>query len=228
MVSGCAAVSLRGEYHQRAYEPPPDATELVLVRHGSSAAAVPGEQFELVEGQGDPGLAPEGVEQAARVARRLAGNTYAGLYASPLTRTRQTAAPIAAACGLEPAFIGDLREVNTGELEGGRFRIAVAQRDPIIARLLEAERWDVIPGAEPMEAFEARVRAAAAEIVAAGPGAAIVVTHGGVVAELCRQATGSRPFAFLNADNASITRIVFLPGGGQILRVYNDTAHLTE
>ena len=86
----------------------------------------------------------------------------------------------------------------------------------------------MIPGAEPMEAFEARVRAAAAEIVAAGPGVAVVVTHGGVVAELCRQATGSRPFAFLNADNASITRIVFLPDGRQILRVYNDTAHLTE
>lgn len=215
------------EYHQRAYEPPANATELVLVRHGSSAAAVPGEAFELVEGQGDPPLAPEGVEQAARLARRLAGD-YVGLYISPLTRTRQTAEPIAAACGLEPTLIGDLREVNTGELEGGRFRIAVAHGDPIIARLLEAERWDVIPGAEPMEAFEARVRAAAAEIVAAGPGAAIVVTHGGVVAELCRQATSSRPFAFLNADNASITRIVFLPDGGQILRVYNDTAHLAE
>ena len=216
------------EYHQRAYEPPPEATELVLVRHGSSAAAVPGEEFELVEGQGDPPLAPEGVEQAARVAQRLAGGAYAGLHVSPLTRTRQTAEPIAAACGLGAVFLDGLREVNTGELEGGRFRIAVAQGDPIIARLLEAERWDVIPGAEPMAAFEERVRRAAAEIVAAGPGAAIVVTHGGVVAELCRQATGSRPFAFLNADNASITRIVFLADGRQILRVYNDTAHLTE
>ena len=106
-------------------------------------------------------------------------------FVSPLTRTRLTAEPIAAACGLEPAFVGGLREVNTGELEGGNFRIAVADGDPIIGRLLEAERWDVIPGAEPMDAFEARVRAAAAEIVAAGPGAAIVVTHGGVVAELC-------------------------------------------
>jgi probable phosphoglycerate mutase len=228
MVSGCAAVTVRGEYHQRAYEPPPEATELVLVRHGASAAAVPGEEFEFVEGQGDPPLAPEGVDQAARVARRLAGDGYAGLFVSPLTRTRQTAEPIAGACGLEPAFVSGLREVNTGELEGGRFRIAVAHGEPIIARLLEAERWDVIPGAEPMEAFESRVRAAAAEIVAAGPGVAVVVTHGGVVAELCRQATGSRPFAFLNADNASITRIVFLPDGQQILRVYNDTAHLAE
>jgi 2,3-bisphosphoglycerate-dependent phosphoglycerate mutase len=225
MVAPSAAVSFE-EYHQRAYVPPPDATELVLVRHGASAAAVPGERFELVEGQGDPALAPEGVDQAARVAARLAGDAFFGLFVSPLTRTRQTAEPIAAACDLEPTFVGDLREVHTGELEGGRFRIAVAKGDPVIARLLAEERWDVIPGAEPMEAFEDRVRAVAAEIVAAGPGAAVVVTHGGVIAELCRQATGSRPFAFLNADNTSISRIVFLPGGGQILRSYNDTAHL--
>ena len=87
----------------------------------------------------------------------------------------------------------------------------------------------MIPGAEPMEAFDARVRAAAArDRRAPGPGAALVVTHGGVIAELCRQATGSRPFAFLNADNASITRIVVLPGGRQVLRGYNDTAHLAE
>ena len=45
MVSGCAAVSLRSEYHQARIRPPPDATELVLVRHGASAAAVPGEEF---------------------------------------------------------------------------------------------------------------------------------------------------------------------------------------
>ena len=90
------------------------------------------------------------------------------------------------------------------------------------------ERWDVIPGAEPMDAFAQRVRAAADEVVAAvGPDcAAVVVTHGGVIAELCRQATGSRPFAFINVDNASITRLVVLSDGTWLLRGYNDVAHL--
>ena len=32
----------------------------------------------------------------------------------------------------------------------------------------------------------------------------------------------------MNVDNASITRIVFLSGGRQVLRGYNDTAHLAE
>jgi len=90
------------------------------------------------------------------------------------------------------------------------------------------ERWDLIPGAESMEALAARVRTGAERIIdAVGPDAsAVAVVHAGIVAELCRQATGSRPFAFINADNASITRLVVLRGGRWVLRSFNDTAHL--
>lgn len=64
-------------------------------------------------------------------------------------------------------------------------------------------------------------------VAAAGPDcSAVVVTHGGVIAELCRQATGSRAFAFINVDNASISRLVVLPDGVWLLRSYNDTTHL--
>ena len=148
---------------------------------------------------------------------------------SPLSRTAETAEPIAAACGLEPTVIPDLREVHTGELEGGAFRIAVARGDPLIARLFAQERWDVIPGAERDEEFAERVAGALAAVVAAaGPGAALVVTHGAFIAEACRQATASRPFAFINVDNASITRIAVLPGGRQALIGFNDIAHLGE
>jgi probable phosphoglycerate mutase len=215
-------------FPQRPFVPPADATEIVMIRHGASAAAVPDEPFPLIGGHSDPPLAPEGREQAARVAARLAGERLTGLFASPFSRTAQTAEPIAAACGREPTVLGDLREVHTGELEGGEFRIRVARGDALIARLFAEERWDVIPGAEPMEAFEPRVRAAAASVVAAaGPGTAVVVvTHGAWIAELCRQATGSRPFAFLMVDNASITRLVALPRGGWVLAGFNDTAHL--
>jgi probable phosphoglycerate mutase len=227
MVPGSRAVS-EERFRQERWVPPADATELVLVRHGASAWAIPGRPFPLLDGQGDPPLAPEGREQAARVAARLAAERLTGLYVSPFARAAQTAEPIAAACGLRPTVVGELREVHTGELEGGEFRIRVARGDPLIARLLAAERWDVIPGAEVMEAFGERVRAAAASVVAAaGPGAVVVVvSHGAWIAELCRQATGSRPFAFLNVDNASITRLVALPGGRWVLAGFNDIAHL--
>ena len=51
-------------YRQPRFQAPPGATELILVRHGESQAAVDGQPFELVDGQGDPALAPNGREQA--------------------------------------------------------------------------------------------------------------------------------------------------------------------
>ena len=40
-------------YPQRAWALPENATEVLLVRHGASQAAVPGEPFELLEGHAD-------------------------------------------------------------------------------------------------------------------------------------------------------------------------------
>src|SRR5437588_444270 len=75
---------------------------------------------------------------------------------------------------------------------------------------LEKERGDVIPGAESMESLASRVRAGIEAIVAAtGPGArAAAFLHGGVIGEACRQAAGSRSFAFVHGDNGSISRLV--------------------
>jgi probable phosphoglycerate mutase len=47
-----------------------------------------------------------------------------------------------------------------------------------------------------------------------------------VIGEICRQVTGSRPFAFIHADNCSISRVVRLSMGHRLLRSFNDTAHL--
>ncbi len=52
-----------------------------------------------------------------------------------------------------------------------------------------------------------------------------VFTHGGTIGELLAQATGSEPFAFTGADNASISVLVVTPPRW-ILRRFNDTAHL--
>ena len=95
-------------------------------------------------------------------------------------------------------------------------------------RLIAEERWDVIPNAESMESLAQRVRVGFDKVVAAaGPGStAVAFVHGGVIGELCRQATSSRPFAFTLSDNASITRLVVLSDERWLLRGFNDTAHL--
>lgn len=217
-------------YEQRNFVAPPDATELLLVRHGASATALEGEPFPLTDGHGDPPLSEAGVAQAALTASRLAGEQLAGVFVTSLVRTVATAAPLLERLGegVEAVVVGDLREVHLGEWEGGEFRIRVANGDPLVARLLAEENWELIPGAETTAGFAARVRRGVdAALAAVGPGAAgVVFTHGGVIAEVCRQATASRPFAFLNVDNCSITRLVAFADGRWMLRSFNETAHL--
>jgi 2,3-bisphosphoglycerate-dependent phosphoglycerate mutase len=215
-------------YPQRGFELPRDATDLLLIRHGASAEAVPGEPFELLEGQSDPPLAREGREQAARLAEALADELISALFVTPLQRTAQTAAPLIERTGIEPVVVPELREIGLGEWEGGEFRIRVANGDPIAARMFEEERWDVIPGAEDMGSFSGRIRNGLRSVAeAVGPGVTgAAILHGGVIAEICHQVTGSRPFAFLEVDNTSITRIVRLADGRWRLRYFNETAHL--
>ena len=215
-------------YSQRSFIRPPGATELVLVRHGASADAIPGEPFPLVDGHGDPPLSPAGEQQAQALAERLAAERLDALFVTGLTRTVQTAAPLAERAGLEPQVVSELREVRLGDWEGGEFRIRVQSGDPIAIRAVSEERWDVIPGAESMEALAERTHAGVQRILeAVGPDAtAAAVVHGGIIGELCRQATGSRPFAFVHSDNCSVSRIVVLPDGRWLLRTFNDVAHL--
>ena len=54
----------------------------------------------------------------------------------------------------------------------------------------------------------------------------MAVVHGGVIGEACRQATDSRPFAFVHAENCSLSRIIVWADGGLTLRGFNDVSHL--
>lgn len=215
-------------YAQRAFVLPPDATEILLVRHGATQPAVPGELFPLKDGHGDPALAPEGEAQAEQLVPRLMAEDVAALYVTSLRRTHQTAGPYAAASGLEPREIAGLREVHLGEWEGGLYRIKIGEADPLAGEVFAQQRWDVIPGAEPAADFTARTRAGIEQIVEeVGPGKrAIAVLHGGVIGELCRQATESRPFAFIHGENGSISRLLVFTSGAWLLRSFNDTSHL--
>jgi len=201
---------------------------VVLVRHGASEAALPGQSFPLIDGQGDPALSEVGRAQALSVATELGGGEYSGLFASNLRRTQETAAPLAGMTGLEVAILPDLREVSLGELEGGEYRIKVAEGDPLVAEIAREERWDVIPGGEPLDDFERRLRSAVEEIAASVPTGttAVAFAHGATIGQLCAMATASRPFAFIHADNGSISRLIVHGDGTWLLRSFNEIGHL--
>jgi 2,3-bisphosphoglycerate-dependent phosphoglycerate mutase len=213
------------QYRQRPMPVPPGALDLLLIRHGQSQPYT-GTPFPLTGGHGDPPLSAVGTRQAERVSDRLASAGLDAIYVTTLRRTAQTAAPLAARLGLTADVEADLREVNLGEWEAGMYRKMVAENHPIARRMFAEERWDVIPGAESLVSFDGRVRASIGRLLAAHAGQRVAAfTHGGVIGQALALATGSRPFAFNGADNASISRVI-VTHDRWFVRGYNDTAHL--
>jgi probable phosphoglycerate mutase len=201
----------------------------VLVRHGSSARSPSHGPPDLIDGHSDPPLAETGHRQAEAVGERLAHTGAAALFVTPLRRTRETAAPLARRLGRVPVVMPELREVHLGDWEG-QLNDRVARDDELSKEIFNTERWDVIPNAESMDVFSDRVARGMERLVeAVGPNAiAVAFVHGGVIAEACRQATGSQAFAFLYAENGGITRLVRMASRRWALISFNDTAHLQD
>ncbi len=207
------------------YQPDPGSCQILLVRHGQSAPYVPGQPFELRDGHGDPHLTDLGHYQAELVGERLAEEPISAIYVSSLTRTQQTAAPLAARLGLEPVIEADLREVFLGEGEGGRFRQMAHENHPAVAAMREQREWGLVPGAETNAQLNTRTVGAVERIAAAHSDELVVAfVHGGVIGALVSHAVGVNPFAFNGARHTSISHLVIAPGGW-IVRSFNDGAH---
>lgn len=214
------------EYRQRKFEVPPGATDILLVRHGESRAATPDNPFPLVDGQGDPELAPDGREQAIAVGERLRHLPVSAVYVTKLRRTRETAAPLCGHLGVEPRLDPDLHEIHLGDWEGGLFRIKAHENDPLIVKMREEQRWDVIPGGEPHEQIEERVSRGLRRIASSHPNELVVaVLHGGIIGHIIASASKASPFAFNGCENGSVSRVVMV-GGEMIVRGFNDVSHL--
>ncbi len=214
------------EVRQLKFKPWPGAADLLLIRHGESQAAVEGVPFPMKDGHGDPALHPTGQQQAIAVGERLKTWPIAAIYVTTLQRTHQTAAPLAKHHGLTPKVEPDLREVCLGQWDGGLHRIKAAAGDPIFRRSIDNQEWGEIPGAETTAALQTRVRNGLMRIAAAHPDQLVaVVVHGGVIAAAMSLATGAAPFAFLQAENGSISRLVMDRDKMQA-RGFNDVSHL--
>lgn len=212
---------------QDRYRLPQGARQILLIRHGSSV----GETMDTI-GLGEltisnPCLSPEGESQAELLADYLAEEEIAAIFVTPLRRTHQTAAPLAARRELPTVEIADLRELYLGDWEHSFYGHARAGH-PLVSRMFAEESWEVVPNAEPVDAFAARVRRGIEAIVDAVPAGTTVAafSHAATIAELCRQATGSRPFAFMVPENSSVSRLIIGEQGEWKLRSFNDVAHL--
>lgn len=217
-------------FPQNFYQPESDATQILFVRHGQSAPFIPGQPFPLVDGHGDPPLSQRGLHQAELLADRLAGEGIDAIYVSTLTRTHQTAAPLAERLGLEPIVEPDFREVYLGEAEGGLLRQRLVEGDPVAVKVAETGEWGLLAGAERSEDLAARCVGAARRVAENHRGQLVlVVCHGGVIAALLGYCARCNPTVFRGARHTSINHVVIEPPGddpaGWTLRSYNDGAH---
>lgn len=105
---------------------------LTLIRHAESEANAAEVASTVVPG---PGLTPLGQEQAQKLADKLAGGDYDGVFASEMLRTQQTAAPTAKALGKQVTVLPGLNEIPAGWFEG------ISMKDTSGTFLLGPESW---------------------------------------------------------------------------------------
>jgi probable phosphoglycerate mutase len=187
---------------------------------------VPGEPYPFLGRWSNPELSPAGRDQAARIADRLAHEPITAIYVSNLRRTHQSAAPLGERLGIEPVEDPDLREAHMGEWEGYIWRQRIEERDPLALRMIDEQRWDIIPGAEDPDAFATRVRTALVRIADRHRGETVAVfSHGGVIGQAVGDAVGAQPFPFNASDNGAIAQLVRTSTRWKVRR-FNDTTHL--
>ncbi len=98
-------------------------TRLFLIRHGATVVTAE----DSFAGATDVELSDAGRSQVEHLAGRLAAEKIAAVYASPMQRTMDTAAIIAAGHGLVPIPRAGLREIHHGHWEAMRRRDVEAQ-----------------------------------------------------------------------------------------------------
>ena len=197
---------------------------LFVVRHGETAWS----RERRFAGARDVPLTPEGLRQCEAVARTLASQGVAAVYASPLERARASAEVIAKphrlTVEIEPAF----REMALGEWEG-LTREEVAARFPA-----DYERWCTAPhllhlaAGEPLGEVAVRVTAGVRELQEAHAGETVVlVSHAIVIRLIVLDALGlgHERLWTVDATPAGITEIEYEPGWATVHRM-NTLAHL--
>lgn len=201
-------------------------TEMILVRHGETDW-----NRELrFQGHVDVGLNAVGLEQARRLASRLAAEPAAHLYASDLLRAQQTAQPVARELGVPSVTEPALREQSFGTVDGMRVEDIKAQHPQAWEQWLRFHEDYCMPGGETTREFHARVVDAVYRIAGDHPGSTlVVVTHGGVLDMIWRTAR-SLPLSGPRRSeipNAGVSRVRVGAGSIEVL-AWADTAHLAD
>jgi 2,3-bisphosphoglycerate-dependent phosphoglycerate mutase len=193
--------------------------ELLLIRH-----ALP---VRLVTEDGsaaDPGLEPLGERQARHLRDWLGLEPLDAIYSSPLRRARQTAEPLATACGHDVVIEPDIAEWDRDLSAYITMEELKATNHDTWRAMAEGRLSDV--GID-IDAFWARVTSAIDGIAGRHPGGRVaVVCHGGVINAYTAAVLGLVEPLFFEPGYTSISRVLVSRAGTRSVRTLNETAHL--
>ncbi|MFF8971119.1 histidine phosphatase family protein [Streptomyces sp. NPDC014995] len=183
---------------------------LILVRHGETPTNV---DYLLDTAAPGPGLTALGERQAAALPGVLAGEDIEAVYASTLVRTQLTAAPLAAARGLDVHVRDGIREISAGDLEllpGDSEHGALYMRT-VFAWAAGDTRLRM-PGGESGTEFLARYDAVVAEAADSGAATAALVSHGAAIRTWSAARAHNVDVPFAAAHRLANTGVVVLEG----------------
>jgi probable phosphoglycerate mutase len=207
-------------------QPPTPPTLVLLVRHGQTPTT-----GKLLPGRA-PGLhlADTGLEQARRAAERLGVLARVdAVYASPLERTRETAAPIAAARNLKVQIDKGLLECDFGQWTGAELK-----------QLMKLPEWNTVqrapstftfPGGESFTAMQSRIVGAIDRLRERHQGGVIVcVSHADPIKAAVAHALGTHLDLFqrIVISPCSVSAIAYHAGGPVVLTVNSTGGSLSE
>ena len=196
---------------------PPKPTVVLFVRHGqtpTTGTKLPGRA---------PGLhlAPKGVEQAEAAGERIAAlGRVKAVYASPMERTQETAAPIAKACKLRVRTHKGLIEADFGAWTG---------KD--LSSLRKLPEWTTVqnypsgfrfPGGESFPEMQTRMTGAITELVSKHPGETIVaVSHADTIKAAVADAVGTPLDLFqrIVVSPCSVCAVMYTASGPIVLAI---------
>ncbi len=200
---------------------------VLLVRHGTTPTT-----GKMLPGRA-PGLhlAEKGRQQAAAAAERIAdmAKPPTAIYASPLERTRETAAPIASALKLRVRTLAraDWRPTSA---TGPRSPWPSSTRPRNGRPCSAGPAGSAFPGVSPSAEMSTRSMDAVLELVASHPGETIVaVSHADPIKAIVAAAAGV-PLDLMQRiviSPCSISALLF-PAGGPAVLCVNSTGTLSE
>lgn len=209
-----------------AKKPAPDATLVLFVRHGqtpTTGKVLPGRAAGLH-------LSDTGREQAERAAERLKVLTKVdAIYASPLERAKETAAPIAKALGLRTSIDKGLLECDFGDWTGAELK-----------KLMKKPEWSTVqrapstfrfPNGESFTEMQTRMVGAVDRLRAAHRGGVVVcVSHADPIKAVLAHAMGTHLDLFqrIVVSTCSVSAVAYTGAGPIVLTVNSTGGSLAE